>query len=83
MLLVLFVFIRECSLLDILYIAADGISHDGVEVGVTAEELGGESACHAKHVGNDEHLTITSASSSDTNDGNGELLRNSCSKCGR
>lgn len=48
--LVLLALVGEGALLDIFHIVADGVCHDGVEVGVASEELGGEAACHAEHV---------------------------------
>ena len=79
---VLFVLVGEGALLDVFDVVSDGVGHDGVEVGVASEEFGREASCHAEHVGDDEHLSVASASCSDADDGYGEFLCHACGECG-
>ena len=74
--LILFVLVGEVAFLHVLDVVADGIGHNGVEVGISAEELGREATGHAQHVSNHQNLSVASATGSDANHGNLQLAGN-------
>ena len=80
---ILLLLVREVTALDILYIVAYGVGDDGEEVGITAQETGTKVIGHAQHVAHHQDLSVYTATGTDTDDGNGQLLGYAtCQFCG-
>ena len=78
-----FCLVGEIQILHILYITADGIGHDRVEVGIAAQETRTEALGHTQHVGYHEYLAVGAATGTDTDGGDGYLTGDLGGQLGR
>ena len=81
--LVLFRFVGEVSTLHILHVVAYRLGNDSEEVSIAAQEAWAEVLCHAQHIAHYEYLSVDTATSAYTYDGDGQLLSHAACQLSR